>query len=58
MSSSSWLTLSAHWGPSSGLRKSSQGFASEMTEVAMLCVFINASFWSVDEYDESMGRPR
>ena len=44
MDSSSSLTFRAQRVPSSGLRKSSQGFASEMTDAVMRCVSMKWSF--------------
>ncbi len=56
-SSSSLFIVVAHLGPSSGGRKSSQGFASEITEVVIWWLVMNFSFSSMDEYETSMGLP-
>lgn len=55
--SSSSLTVRAHRAPSSGLKKSSHGFASEITDVVISCFFINSNFSAVDEYEASIGLP-
>ena len=49
MDSSSSLTFRAQSVPSAPLRKSSQGFASEMTDAAMPCASMKRSFSATDE---------
>ena len=57
MVSNSLLSFNAHSEPCDGCRKSSHGFARLMTEMSMPCMFMNLSFWSMEEYDASMGLP-
>ncbi len=57
MRSSSSLIVRAHRGPSSGLKKSSQGFASEITDVVISCFFMKSNFSAMDEYEASTGLP-
>ena len=56
--SRSLLIVRAISGAEEGSRKSSHGFAREMTLMEMLCWVMKARLTSRDEYEESMGRPR